>query len=85
MVDLNGQYQAIKEQVNNSIANILDTSAFINGSDVKEFQKELEAYLGVKHVIPCGNGTDALQIAMMGLGLNRGTRLLLQILHLLPL
>lgn len=72
MVDLNGQYQGIKEQVNSSIANILETSAFINGSDVKEFQKELEAYLGVKHVIPCGNGTDALQIAMMGLGLKPG-------------
>ena len=72
MVDLNGQYNAIKEEVNNSISNILETSAFINGSDVKEFQKELEAYLGVKHVIPCGNGTDALQIAMMGLGLKPG-------------
>lgn len=72
MVDLNGQYEAIKDQVNNSISNVLETSAFINGSDVKEFQKELEAYLGVKHVIPCGNGTDALQIAMMGLGLKPG-------------
>ncbi len=72
MVDLNGQYHAIKEQVNNSITNILETSAFINGSDVKAFQKELEAYLGVKHVIPCANGTDALQIAMMGLGLEPG-------------
>ena len=72
MVDLNGQYNAIKEQVNSSIANILETSAFINGADVKEFQKELEGYLGVKHVIPCGNGTDALQIAMMGLGLKPG-------------
>ncbi len=72
MVDLKGQYHAIKEEVNSSIANILETSAFINGSDVKEFQKELEAYLGVKHVIPCGNGTDALQIAMMGLELKPG-------------
>ncbi len=72
MVDLNGQYQEIKEQVNTSITNILESSAFINGSDVKEFQKELEDYLGVKHVIPCGNGTDALQIAMMGLGLKPG-------------
>ncbi len=72
MVDLNGQYQAIKEQVNSSISTILETSAFINGADVKEFQKELEAYLGVKHVIPCANGTDALQIAMMGLGLKPG-------------
>jgi len=58
MVDLKGQYNAIKEQVNSSITNILETSAFINGPDVKEFQKELEAYLGVKHVIPCGNGNS---------------------------
>ena len=72
MVDLKGQYKAIKEQVNSSISNVLETSAFINGADVKEFQKELEDYLGVKHVIPCANGTDALQIAMMGLGLKPG-------------
>ena len=72
MVDLNGQYQTIKEQVNTSISNILETSAFINGPEVKSFQKELETYLGVKHVIPCANGTDALQIAMMGLGLKPG-------------
>ncbi|MFS4455942.1 DegT/DnrJ/EryC1/StrS family aminotransferase [Maribacter sp. 2304DJ31-5] len=72
MVDLNGQYQEIKGQVNASIAEILETSAFINGPEVHAFQKELEAYLGVKHVIPCANGTDALQIAMMGLGLKPG-------------
>ncbi len=72
MVDLNGQYQAIKEQVNASLSTILETSAFINGPDVKAFQLELENYLGVKHVIPCANGTDALQIAMMGLGLKPG-------------
>ena len=72
MVDLNGQYQIIKEQVNTSISNILETSAYINGPEVKGFQKELETYLGVKHVIPCANGTDALQIAMMGLGLKQG-------------
>ena len=72
MVDLNGQYQAIKEQVNTSLSTILETAAFINGPDVKAFQKELENYLGVKHVIPCANGTDALQIAMMGLGLKPG-------------
>ncbi len=72
MVDLNGQYQSIKEQVNSSIANILETSAFINGPEVHAFQKELEEYLGVKHVIPCANGTDALQIAMMCLGLQPG-------------
>lgn len=72
MVDLNGQYQSIKEQINSSISNILETSAFVNGPEVHAFQKELEAYLGVKHVIPCANGTDALQIAMMGLGLQPG-------------
>ncbi|MBD0850055.1 DegT/DnrJ/EryC1/StrS family aminotransferase [Maribacter arenosus] len=72
MVDLNGQYQSIKQQINSSISNILETSAFINGPEVHAFQKELEAYLGIKHVIPCANGTDALQIAMMGLGLQPG-------------
>lgn len=72
MVDLQGQYQDIKEQVNTAIAQILETSAFINGPEVHAFQKELEDYLGVKHVIPCANGTDALQIAMMGLGLQPG-------------
>ncbi|MGP1991217.1 DegT/DnrJ/EryC1/StrS family aminotransferase [Zobellia laminariae] len=72
MVDLGGQYEGIKEQVNSAIATIMETSAFINGPEVKSFQSELEAYLGVKHVIPCANGTDALQIAMMGLGLQPG-------------
>ncbi|QXP51528.1 DegT/DnrJ/EryC1/StrS aminotransferase family protein [Cellulophaga sp. HaHa_2_1] len=72
MVDLNGQYEAIKERVNASFTTILETSAFINGPEVQSFQKELEEYLDVKHVIPCANGTDALQIAMMGLGLQPG-------------
>ncbi len=72
MVDLGGQYKGIKEQVNAAIANIMETSAFINGPEVHAFQKDLETYLGVKHVIPCANGTDALQIAMMGLGLQPG-------------
>ena len=72
MVDLGGQYDGIKDQVNSAIANIMETSAFINGPEVHAFQKELEDYLGVKHVIPCANGTDALQIAMMGLGLKPG-------------
>lgn len=72
MVDLGGQYQGIKEQVNTSIAQILETSAFINGPEVHALQKEMEDYLGVKHMIPCANGTDALQIAMMGLGLQPG-------------
>lgn len=72
MVDLGGQYQGIKEQVNSSISNILDSSTFINGPEVHAFQKELEDYLNVKHVIPCANGTDALQICMMGLDLKPG-------------
>ncbi len=72
MVDLGGQYQEIKEQVNASISQILETSSFINGPEVHAFQKDLEEYLDVKHVIPCANGTDALQIAMMGLGLKPG-------------
>jgi dTDP-4-amino-4,6-dideoxygalactose transaminase len=72
MVDLKGQYEAIKETVNNSIQEVLDTNTYINGPQVQQFQKNLEAYLDVKHVIPCANGTDALQIAMMGLNLKPG-------------
>ncbi|MDN3724712.1 DegT/DnrJ/EryC1/StrS family aminotransferase [Aequorivita sp. SDUM287046] len=72
MVDLKGQYENIKERVDSSIMNVIETTAFINGPEVQEFQKELENYLNVKHVIPCANGTDALQIAMMGLGLQPG-------------
>ena len=72
MVDLQGQYQHIKETVNTSIEEVLNSSAYINGPLVHEFQSDLEKYLGIKHVIPCANGTDALQIAMMGLGLEQG-------------
>ncbi len=72
MVDLVGQYEEIKGQVGEAMQNVLETAAFINGPEVHAFQKELEAYLGVKHVIPCANGTDALQICMMGLGLKPG-------------
>ncbi|WP_109299673.1 DegT/DnrJ/EryC1/StrS aminotransferase family protein [Aquimarina sp. AU474] len=72
MVDLKGQYEHIKEQVNSSVLNVIDSTAFINGPEVHSFQKELEEYLDVKHVIPCANGTDALQIAMMGLDLKPG-------------
>ena len=72
MVDLKGQYEEIKEEVNASIQEVLETTAFINGPKVHQFQKNLEQYLGVKYVIPCANGTDALQIAMMGLGLQPG-------------
>lgn len=72
MVDLKGQYQKIKEQVDYSVQQVIESTAYINGPEVHSFQKELEEYLGVKHVIPCANGTDALQIAMMGLGLKPG-------------
>ncbi|WP_461533861.1 DegT/DnrJ/EryC1/StrS family aminotransferase [Sinomicrobium sp.] len=72
MVDLKGQYEFIKDTVDRSIAEVIDSTAFVNGPQVQSFQKELEEYLGVKHVIPCANGTDALQIAMMGLGLKPG-------------
>ena len=72
MVDLKGQYSKIKAEVDNSVLEVLDSTAYINGPRVHEFQKNLENYLGVKHVIPCANGTDALQIAMMGLGLKPG-------------
>ena len=72
MVDLQGQYEPLKAQIQASFAEVLDSAAFINGPQVQAFQKELEAYLQVKHVIPCANGTDALEIAMMGLGLKRG-------------
>lgn len=72
MVDLVTQYQDIKPQIQESFSQILENASFINGPEVTGFQKDLEAYLGVKHVIPCANGTDALQIAMMGLGLEPG-------------
>ncbi|WP_010255096.1 DegT/DnrJ/EryC1/StrS family aminotransferase [Myroides injenensis] len=72
MVDLKSQYEGIKDEVNASIQEVLETTAFVNGPQVHSFQENLEKYLGVKHVIPCANGTDALQIAMMGLGLKEG-------------
>jgi dTDP-4-amino-4,6-dideoxygalactose transaminase len=72
MVDLKSQYEKIKKEVNENIQEVLDTTAFIKGQKVTDFQKNLEIYLGVKHVIPVGNGTDALQIALMALGLKPG-------------
>lgn len=72
MVDLKGQYLKIKDQIDSSIANVIDSTAFINGPAVKNFQEHLEKYLGVKHVIPCANGTDALQVSMMALNLKPG-------------
>lgn len=72
MVDLKAQYEAIKIEVDKGIQEVIETTSFIKGAAVHAFQKELEQYLNVKHVIPCANGTDALQIAMMGLGLKPG-------------
>ncbi len=72
MVDLKGQYQKIKPEVDVAIQSVIESTQFINGPAVKEFSDNLAKYLGAKHVIPCGNGTDALQIAMMALKLKPG-------------
>ncbi|NSL90149.1 DegT/DnrJ/EryC1/StrS family aminotransferase [Chitinophaga solisilvae] len=72
MVDLKRQYNKIKPQVDAAIQEVLESSAFINGGAVQKFSAELQQYLDIKHVIPCANGTDALQIAMMALGLQPG-------------
>lgn len=72
MVDLNGQYIKIKNDIDNAVLSAISSGSFINGPAVKEFQTNLEDYLGIKHVIPCANGTDALQISMMALGLKPG-------------
>lgn len=72
MVDLKTQYDKIKPEVDSAIQEVIDNTAFINGPAVQRFQKNLEQYLGVKHVVPCANGTDALQVSMMALGLQPG-------------
>ena len=72
MVDLKGQYRKIENQVNDSVLKTINSTNFINGPQVKNFQKHLESYLNVKHVIPCANGTDALQISLMAIGLKPG-------------
>ena len=72
MVDLKQQYQQIKAEVDEAVIAVLESSAFINGKPVQEFSAHLAAYTGAKHVVPCANGTDALQIAMMALGLQPG-------------
>jgi dTDP-4-amino-4,6-dideoxygalactose transaminase len=72
MVDLVAQYQNIKSEIDTAIMSVIENAQFINGPEVAAFQKELENYLEVKHVIPCANGTDALQIALMALGLKPG-------------
>ena len=76
MVDLQTQYEFIKDQVDSSVIEIFKRGTFINGPSVKEFQTELEEYLKVKHVIPCANGTDALQIALMSLDLKPGDEII---------
>ncbi len=72
MVDLQTQYLRIKQDIDAGIQEVIDSAAFIKGQKVKDFQTHLEAYTGAKHVIPVGNGTDALQIALMALGLKPG-------------
>lgn len=72
MVDLHGQYLRIKPEIDDAIQRVLDSAVFVKGAEVKEFETELANYLGVKHVIACGNGTDALQICLMALGLKPG-------------
>ncbi len=76
MVDLVGQYEKIKDEINSSIQEVIQSARFINGPSVKEFQSDLEKFLEVKHVIPCANGTDALQIALMALGLKQGDEII---------
>lgn len=72
MVDLQGQYAKIKQEVDAAMQEVLNSAAYINGPQVAQFARELEAYTGAKHIIPCANGTDALQIAFMALGLKPG-------------
>ncbi|MAR42477.1 MAG: transcriptional regulator [Flavobacteriaceae bacterium] len=76
MVDLKGQYDAIKGELDIAMDSVLKTTSFINGPAVKEFQNNLQEYLNVKHVIPCANGTDALQLALMSLNLNPGDEII---------
>lgn len=72
MVDLAGQYQRIREEVDKGIEEVLSSTAFINGPEVSAFEEELADYLGARHVVGCANGTDALQVALMALGLEAG-------------
>jgi len=72
MVDLKAQYAKMAEEIDTAVLDVIRSTQYINGPEVKKFQQELEAYLGVKHVIPCANGTDALQVAMMALELKPG-------------
>lgn len=94
MVDLQTQYFKIKNEIDNAVLNVMESSAYINGPEVKSFQNELEQYLDAKHVIPCANGTDALQIALMALDLQEGDEVItadftfaatVEVIHLLKL
>ena len=76
MVDLMGQYRKIKKEIDKNILNSIESGKFINGPIVKEFSENLEKYLEVNNVIPCANGTDALQIAFMTLGLKPGDEII---------
>src|SRR6266700_3752184 len=72
MVDLKSEYQRLKAEIDEAVIDVIESAAFINGKPVQQFSKALADYLNIKHVIPCANGTDALQIAMMALGLQPG-------------
>ena len=72
MVDLKSQYNFIKKEVSDNMLQVFESSTFVNGPMVKAFQADMENYLNVKHVIPCANGTDALQISLMGFNLDPG-------------
>jgi len=76
MVDLRGQYEKIKPQIDRAMQSVIDGSAFINGPQVTELQTKLSEYLGIKHTITCGNGTDALQLAIMSLNLQPGDEII---------
>ena len=79
MVDLQGQYLRIKGEVDSAIQSVINSTAFIQGKEVKQFASSLSTYLGGAHVVTCGNGTDALQIAMMALGLKPGDEVILPV------
>ena len=72
MVDLKTQYENIRSEIDGAIFSVINSTAFIKGPEVKKFEEELQSYMGVRNVISCGNGTDALQLSMMGLGLKPG-------------
>ena len=82
MVDLQSQYKNIKSEIDNAVIDVIESGQYINGPAVQEFSSNLAKYMSVKHVIPCANGTDALQVALMALDLIQVMKLLQQILLL---